>query len=149
LAHGKRVVIAHGTFDLLHSGHIGYLEHARFQGDILLVALSSDRMAQVRKGAERPIRSFVDRKATIDALRCVDGSFEAPYETDDIETNLLGMLAERQPAVFVSTYEVFQTKYGKFFADNGIKLVITPMFSEITTSKIVRKVLESYGKAAA
>lgn len=69
---GKKVVFTNGVFDLLHVGHLRYLQEARAQGDFLLVALNSDELVRRLKGPERPIVTELERAELINALRCVD-----------------------------------------------------------------------------
>jgi len=69
---GRRVVLANGGFDLLHVGHIRYLEAAARQGDVLVVALNSDASLKKLKGPGRPILPQVERAAMISALACVN-----------------------------------------------------------------------------
>ena len=64
------MVLANGCFDLLHVGHVRHLEEARAIGDQLFVALTLD--SHVKKGAGRPIQSWVERAEVLSALRCVD-----------------------------------------------------------------------------
>jgi len=70
---GHRIVTTNGCFDLLHRGHIAYLDEARQQGDTLLVLLNTDRSVRQLKGVDRPIQSEEDRSAMLLALRSVDG----------------------------------------------------------------------------
>src|SRR5579864_552966 len=69
---GKTVVFANGAFDLLHVGHVRYLEAARAEGDCLLVGVNSDRSVEESKGAGRPILPERERAEIVAALRCVD-----------------------------------------------------------------------------
>jgi D-glycero-beta-D-manno-heptose 1-phosphate adenylyltransferase len=69
---GKRVVFTNGCFDLLHAGHVTYLEWARERGDALIVGLNSDASVRANKGAFRPFVPFDDRATVIAALRSVD-----------------------------------------------------------------------------
>src|SRR5207237_698317 len=69
---GKRVVFTNGCFDLLHKGHINYLEKARNLGTLLVVALNSDSSVRKLKGKGRPINRLADRLRVIAALECVD-----------------------------------------------------------------------------
>ena len=68
----KRIVFTNGCFDLLHRGHVTYLEAARKLGDVLVVALNSDESTRRLKGEGRPINPLEDRQAVIAALACVD-----------------------------------------------------------------------------
>jgi rfaE bifunctional protein nucleotidyltransferase chain/domain len=69
---GKRVVLANGCFDILHVGHVRYLQGARQLGDALVVAINSDRSVRAIKGPKRPILNEKERAALVSALRCVD-----------------------------------------------------------------------------
>jgi rfaE bifunctional protein nucleotidyltransferase chain/domain len=69
---GLRLVLTNGVFDLLHAGHVGYLQQARALGDVLVVALNSDASVRAIKGPLRPLTPEGDRAALLAALRCVD-----------------------------------------------------------------------------
>lgn len=69
---GKRLVLTNGCFDLLHTGHVRYLEEARRCGDALLVAVNSDDSVRELKGPSRPVNGELDRAEVLSALRCVD-----------------------------------------------------------------------------
>ena len=71
-AEGKRVVLTNGTFDVLHVGHVRYLEAARALGDLLVVGLNSDSSVRGYKGQGRPIVPQDERAEILAALRCVD-----------------------------------------------------------------------------
>src|SRR4051794_27733199 len=68
----KRAVFTNGCFDLLHKGHVTYLERARKLGDVLIVALNSDASVRKLKGPERPLNRLADRLEVIAALESVD-----------------------------------------------------------------------------
>src|ERR1051326_9361158 len=69
----KQLVATNGCFDILHLGHVSYLEAARNEGDALLVAVNGDASVRAIKGPNRPINSEVDRAEVIAALASVDG----------------------------------------------------------------------------
>lgn len=69
---GKRVVFTNGVFDLVHPGHVRYLQAARGLGDALIVAVNSDRSARANKGPERPINADHERAEVLAALAAVD-----------------------------------------------------------------------------
>jgi len=71
-AAGRTVAFANGCFDLLHVGHIRYLESAAREADILVVAVNDDRSVRTLKGAGRPILSAADRTELVAALQCID-----------------------------------------------------------------------------
>jgi D-glycero-beta-D-manno-heptose 1-phosphate adenylyltransferase len=69
---GKTIVFTNGVFDLLHPGHLRYLQKARALGDALIVGINSDRSARANKGAGRPITPEAERAEIVAALACVD-----------------------------------------------------------------------------
>lgn len=88
-AAGRSIAFANGCFDVLHVGHIRYLEGARAQADRLIVAINDDASVRVLKGPNRPILSAADRAALVSALRSVDYVIVFP----DLDVNeLLGTL---------------------------------------------------------
>lgn len=81
----KRIVV-NGTFDILHSGHLALLNHARSLGDYLVVAIDSDRRVRELKGADRPINTQAERQELLSNLRAVDEVriFDSDQELVDI-----------------------------------------------------------------
>ena len=69
---GRRIVFANGCFDLLHVGHVRYLQGARAQGDTLVVGVNSDRSVRELKGQGRPLLAAAARAELVAALECVD-----------------------------------------------------------------------------
>lgn len=92
---GRRIVFTNGCFDILHSGHVGYLAAAREMGDMLVVGVNSDASVKRLKGRERPINSLSDRLRVLAALDCIDHL--AAFEEDTPET----LIRALQPDVFV------------------------------------------------
>jgi D-glycero-beta-D-manno-heptose 1-phosphate adenylyltransferase len=78
---GKRLVVTNGCFDLLHLGHVTYLEAARNEGDALLVGVNSDASVRAIKGPSRPVNNETDRAAVLAALASTDGVIIF-YESD-------------------------------------------------------------------
>ncbi|MCX6954662.1 MAG: adenylyltransferase/cytidyltransferase family protein [Verrucomicrobia bacterium] len=74
-AAGKRVVLTNGVFDLLHTGHLYYLQQARALGDALFIALNADASVRALKGPTRPVQSEEQRAYALAALACVDAVF--------------------------------------------------------------------------
>lgn len=72
-AQGRALVVTNGCFDLLHRGHVAYLEAARELGDALLVGVNSDASVRELKGPDRPVNSETDRATVLAALQSVDG----------------------------------------------------------------------------
>jgi rfaE bifunctional protein nucleotidyltransferase chain/domain len=73
-ADGQRIVFTNGHFDLLHIGHIRYLQAAQAQGDVLVVGVNDDASTAARKGTARPIIPAMERAETLAALACVDAA---------------------------------------------------------------------------
>ena len=92
---GHRVVFTNGVFDLLHPGHVRYLQQARALGDVLIVAINSDRSVHGVKGPDRPITPEHERAEILAALECVDAvtvfDEDTPYN----------VIADLQPDVLV------------------------------------------------
>lgn len=83
---GRRVVLTNGVFDLLHTGHLYYLQQARRLGDALLIALNADASVRALKGPARPVQSEEQRAFALAALACVDAIviFHEPRLTAEI-----------------------------------------------------------------
>ena len=69
---GKTIVFTNGVFDLVHPGHLRYLQHARALGDALIVGINSDRSVRINKGASRPVTPETERAEVLSAFVCVD-----------------------------------------------------------------------------
>lgn len=94
-AEGRRVVVTNGAFDLLHAGHVAYLQAARALGDILIVGLNSDASVRGYKGPTRPIVPEAQRAFVLAALRCVD------YVTIFATPTAEGLVQALSPDVYV------------------------------------------------
>lgn len=94
-AAGLRVVVTNGTFDLLHIGHVRYLEAAREFGDMLVVGVNSDASVRGYKGPSRPVVPQDERAEIVAALRCVD------YATIFDEPTATTLIEALQPEVYV------------------------------------------------
>src|SRR5262245_55152276 len=94
-AAGQTIVFTNGVFDLLHPGHVRYLQHARALGDALIVGVNSDRSVRANKGAGRPITPEDERVEILEALTCVDAV--VVFDTDTPHE----LIAAIQPDVLV------------------------------------------------
>jgi rfaE bifunctional protein nucleotidyltransferase chain/domain len=94
-AAGKTIVFTNGVFDLLHIGHLRYLQQARALGDALMVGVNSDRSVRANKGPQRPITPEAERTEVLEALSCIDGVVVFDEETPH---DLIALL---QPDVLV------------------------------------------------
>jgi rfaE bifunctional protein nucleotidyltransferase chain/domain len=92
---GRTVVFTNGVFDLLHPGHVRYLQQARALGDVLVIGINTDRSVRANKGPERPITPEAERAEVLAALECVDGVTIFDEETP------FNIISELQPDVLV------------------------------------------------
>ena len=94
-AAGKTIAFTNGVFDLLHPGHVRYLQQARALGDVLIVGLNSDRSVRANKGTDRPITPEHERSEILSALRAVDAVVLFDHDTP------LDLITALQPDVLV------------------------------------------------
>jgi D-beta-D-heptose 7-phosphate kinase / D-beta-D-heptose 1-phosphate adenosyltransferase len=143
-AAGQRIVLTNGCFDLLHPGHLALLQHAKGEGDRLVVALNTDRYIRVLKGPGRPLISQDSRAKLVAALPFVDAVVLFDEETP---LNLIGAV---QPSVLVkggnySESEVIGAKEMKTW---GGKVTIIPFVEGSSTSAILNKAMNSIREAS-
>lgn len=137
---GQKVVFTNGCFDLLHAGHASYLEFARKQGDVLIVALNTDASVQRAKGPQRPIVDERNRARMMAALECVD------YVTWFDEDEPRDLIAELQPDVLVKAEDWAHYVSGRDVVEaRGGKVILAPMVEGLSTTRLIEKILEAYG----
>ena len=139
---GKRIVFTNGCFDLLHLGHIRYLEKAKFLGDILVVGVNSDRSVQSLKGPERPILPEEERAEILSGLECVD------YITLFDELTPLELISSLQPHILVKGGDwAKETTVGREVVErSGGEVVILPFVEGSSTSNLIETILKRYEK---
>lgn len=100
----QKIVLTSGTFDLLHVGHLNYLNAVKGRGDVVIVMLSGDVRVKSRKGPGRPIIPEHDRAQMLDALRVVDYVFVDPGAdpTDDSDPIYAKIVAQLQPDTYAT-----------------------------------------------
>ncbi|HXU79557.1 MAG TPA: D-glycero-beta-D-manno-heptose 1-phosphate adenylyltransferase [Methylomirabilota bacterium] len=135
---GKRLVVTNGCFDLLHVGHITYLETARNQGDALLIGVNGDEAVRQLKGPDRPVNEEGDRAAVLAALESVDG---VCLFTERTATRFL---AAAQPDVYVKggdyTLETLNPDERRAVEQAGGKIVIIPFVPGKSTTALLKKI---------
>lgn len=136
---GKKVVFTNGCFDLLHVGHVKYLQEAKALGDYLVVALNSDASVKKLKGEARPVQSEADRADIMAALGCVDFTTIFGEETPEALIRLL------KPDVLVKggDWKVENIVGGSFVQSYGGSVRSLPFIPGRSTSKIIERVLNS------
>lgn len=135
-AHGERIVMTNGCFDLLHAGHITYLEEARSLGDRLIIAINDDTSVTRLKGEERPIHPLEHRMIVLSGLRAVDWVVSFSEDTP-------ARLIERvKPDVLVKggDYSEDQIAGANFVRSYGGDVKILPFFADCSTSRTVKKI---------
>jgi rfaE bifunctional protein nucleotidyltransferase chain/domain len=132
---GRRIVFAHGVFDLLHAGHVRYLRAARDEGDLLVVAIHSDASARKLKGEGRPILTERARTALVAALAAVD--YVIIFDEADVEP----LLREFQPEVHARGADlvVKAARDAELAALLGIRVALVGDRSSHSTSDIVAR----------
>ncbi len=142
-AEGKKLVFTNGCFDILHRGHVTYLEFARAQGDGLIIGLNADASVRRSKGPSRPINCEEDRAFVLSALRCVDGVilFEEDEPKALIEKILPHVLVKGKDwAHYVSGRDIVEA--------HGGKVVLADMVEGRSTTNTIDRVLKSVGPKA-
>lgn len=137
----KKIIFCGGTFDLLHNGHIEYLNRVKEMGDILVVAISSDKRVKERKGEQRPIHNEGIRVILVDAIRHVDYAFIAP-ESDKNYPDLpptIRILEVLKPDIFVSVDSRW-LDYKDRVTDFGVDLHIMPISKINSTTSIIEQI---------
>jgi rfaE bifunctional protein nucleotidyltransferase chain/domain len=137
-ANGKKLVVTNGCFDILHSGHVTYLESARNLGDALLVGVNGDDAARQLKGAGRPVNSENDRAAVLAALASVDGVCIFADKT------ALKFLTAARPDIYVKggdyTLEMLNQDERRAVEQAGGKIVIIPLVPGKSTTGLLGKI---------
>src|SRR5665213_3074700 len=137
-ASGKKLVVTNGCFDILHPGHVTYLETARNSGDALLVGVNGDAAVRGLKGAGRPVNSENDRAAVLAALESVNGVciFTATTATK--------FLAAAQPDIYVKggdyTLDTLNQDERRAVELAGGKIILVPFVPGKSTTSLLEKI---------
>ena len=137
---GKTIVFTNGCFDILHAGHVRYLNAAKALGDILIIGLNSDSSVKIIKGDKRPVVSQEQRAEVLSALSCTD------YITLFDEPDPFNLISAIRPNILVkggdwSEDRIIGADIVK--ADNGqvARITIVP---GISTSEIIARIISRY-----
>ena len=136
---GKKIVTTNGCFDILHVGHVRYLEKTKTFADVLIVALNSDRSVKSIKGDSRPINKEEDRAEVLSALRCVD------YVVLFDEDSPIDLLLQIKPDVYTkgADYTVETLPEAKPIMENGGRVEFISFVEGKSTTSIINKMKES------
>jgi rfaE bifunctional protein nucleotidyltransferase chain/domain len=137
-ARGQKLVVTNGCFDILHLGHVTYLEAARNLGDALLVGINADASVRDLKGAGRPVNSETDRASVLAALASVDG---VCIFTEKTATHFLGAA---QPDIYVKggdyTLDTINQDERRVVEQAGGKIIILPIVPGKSTTALLKKI---------
>ena len=139
-AKGKRIVFTNGCFDLLHIGHVRYLEKARALGDVLVVGVNSDSSVRKLKGPKRPILPEEERAGILSGLGCVD------YITIFREIDPLKLITSLRPDLLVKGGDwTKEQTVGKEVVERlGGEVVIIPFIKGASTSNLIETILKRF-----
>jgi rfaE bifunctional protein nucleotidyltransferase chain/domain len=136
-AHGGRLVLTNGCFDLLHVGHVRYLQQAAAMGDFLAVAVNGDISVQALKGPARPLTSEKDRAEILAALECVD------FVTIFSELRVTHVIEALRPAIYVKggdyTLESLDREEVAALEKAGAEIKTLPLVPEKSTSRLIER----------
>jgi len=140
-AKGKKVVFTNGCFDLLHAGHVKYLQKARSFGDLLVLGLNSDASVRRLKGDKRPLINEAERGHILSALDCVD------YVVIFHEDTPLKLIETLKPAVLVKGGDYTpDSVVGKEIVESyGGRVELVEFVDGKSTTNIIEKILNNYG----
>jgi len=134
-AKGKTVVTTNGCFDILHVGHVRYLEKTKTFADYLIVLLNSDKSVRSIKGPQRPINNEYDRAEILSALKCVD------YVVLFDEDSPAKLLDEMKPDVYTkgADYNIQTLPEADIMIKNGTRVEFIDFVEGKSTTKIIEK----------
>ncbi len=136
---GKTVVTTNGCFDILHVGHVRYLEKTKNFGDYLIVLLNSDKSVKSIKGPSRPINNEMDRAEILSALRCVD------YVVLFDEDSPRNLLDEMKPDVYTkgADYTMETLPEADIMKKNGTRVEFIDFVEGKSTTNTIEKMKEA------
>jgi rfaE bifunctional protein nucleotidyltransferase chain/domain len=133
---GRTLVFTNGVFDLLHPGHVRYLQDARKEGDALIVGVNSDRSVRAIKGPERPLTPEAERAEILAALACVDAV--VIFDEDDPQQ----IIERLQPDVLVKGADWPEDRIigRQTVQARGGRVVRIPLAEGYSTSAIIKRI---------
>ena len=135
---GKKIVFTNGCFDILHKGHVAYLNEAKKLGDFLFVGINSDSSVKKLKGPTRPINNESDRKFVLSNLRCVDA---VEIFSEETPLDLINLV---RPSVLVKggDWKIDQIVGAKEVQSWGGEVLSLDFVDGYSTTGIIKKVLK-------
>ncbi len=137
---GQTVVFTNGCFDILHSGHVTYLQFARQQGDCLVLGLNADASVKRNKGPLRPVNDEQERALVLAALECVD--YVVLFDEDEPAT----LIGEILPDVLVKGEDWAHYVSGREVVEaHGGRVVLAPLVAGRSTTGTIERIRQAYG----
>ncbi|MCA1933267.1 MAG: D-glycero-beta-D-manno-heptose 1-phosphate adenylyltransferase [Calditerrivibrio sp.] len=138
--YGKKIVFTNGCFDILHIGHLKYLEEAKKLGDILVVGVNSDESVRRLKGDKRPINSLKERLIMLDALKYVD------YVTFFEEDTPYNLIKDILPDILVKggDWKIEAIVGSDIVIKNGGKVLSLSYEEGFATTNIIEEIVRRY-----
>jgi rfaE bifunctional protein nucleotidyltransferase chain/domain len=140
-AAGKRVVLTNGCFDLLHAGHLYFLQEARRAGDALFVAINGDESVRALKGPKRPVQSELERAYALNALECVSAVFIFH------QPRLVAEIQAIKPDVYAKagdyTLETLDASERAALEAAGAEIRFLPYLQGFSSTNLIRKIAEA------
>ncbi len=135
---GKKIVFTNGVFDIIHRGHVAYLNEAKALGDFLIVGLNADASVKRLKGDSRPVNKENDRKFVMENLKAVDGVI---IFTEDTPLNLISKII---PDILVKggDWKEDQIVGSDIVKQNGGKVFSLKFVNEYSTTGVIEKILK-------
>lgn len=135
---GDTIVMTNGCFDILHPGHVDYLEKSKKLGDFLIVAVNSDESVSSLKGKGRPINTFSSRAKILSSLDVVDIVVEFSESTPE------NVISKVVPNILTkgSDYRMKKISGSEFVEQNGGKVILIDLLEQYSTSSTIKRILD-------
>ncbi|ADL11774.1 D-glycero-beta-D-manno-heptose 1-phosphate adenylyltransferase [Acetohalobium arabaticum] len=136
----EEIVFTNGCFDILHVGHIRYLQEAKAKGDFLVVGINSDKSVQQLKGKKRPIVPEMERAEMLAALEMID------YVVIFAEVTAKSIISELKPDIYVKggDYKIDELPEAEVVAEYGGRIELVKEVKGASTTNIVAEISERY-----
>ena len=140
---GQKVVWTNGCYDIVHAGHVLYLQRAKKLGDLLFVGLNSDRSIRGTKGAQRPIVQQDERAIVLSALACVD--YVIIFDQD----SPIEIIRDLEPDIYAKggdyTIDTINQPERRVVEGYGGEIALLPGVKGSSTTAIIKRILKAYG----
>lgn len=135
---GRRIVLTNGVFDLLHTGHLYYLQKARALGDALFIALNADASVRALKGPTRPVQNEEQRAYALAALACVDAVFI--FRTPRLDAEIRALRPDVYTKAGDYTLEKLDAGERTALQENGAQIEFMPFLPGFSTTQLIAKI---------